>query len=61
MIVHWVAALCLRRMGLQKEPTFEMFLTIQKAWHHIATAYGESSSRYGGDRAIPLQGAGQGN
>jgi hypothetical protein len=60
-IVHWVAALCLRRMGLQKEPTFEMFLTIQKAWHHIATAYGESTSRYGGDRDTPLQGAGQGN
>ncbi len=51
----------MRRMGLQKEPTFEMFLTIQKAWHHIATAYGKSVSRYGGDRSIPLQGAGQGN
>ena len=60
-IVHWVASLCLRRMGLQKEPSFEMFITIQKAWHRIATAYGESTGKYGGDRDIPLQGAGQGN
>ena len=60
-IVHWIAALCLRRNGLQKEPSFEMFITLQKAWHCIATAYGESTSRYGGDRTTPLQGVGQGN
>jgi hypothetical protein len=38
-----------------------MFESIQKAWHYIATAYGESSQRYGGNRFPPLQGAGQGN
>jgi hypothetical protein len=30
-IVHWIASLCLRRIGLQKEPSFEMFKTLQKA------------------------------
>jgi hypothetical protein len=41
-IVHWVAALCMRRLRLQKEPTLEMFASIQRTWHYIATAYGES-------------------
>ena len=39
----------------------EMFSTLQKAWPHIATAHGESQSRYGRDRPTTLQGAGQGN
>jgi hypothetical protein len=60
-IVHWVASLCLRRLGLQKEPRIEMFASIQKAWHYIATAYKESTRQYGGKRFPPLQGAGQGN
>jgi hypothetical protein len=60
-IVHWIAALCMRRLGLQKEPTFKMFKTIQLAWNNIATAYGESKRRYGGTRWLPLQGVGQGN
>ena len=46
---------------MQKEATFEMFKTLQKAWHYIATAYGESTKRYGGKRWLPLQGVGQGN
>jgi hypothetical protein len=60
-IVHWVAALSMRRLGLQIEPTLEMLKSIQQAWHYIATAYGESKQRYGGFRWPPLQGVGQGN
>jgi hypothetical protein len=39
-----------------------MFTTLQKAVHHVKTAYGVSDQHYGGEsRAVPLQGMGQGN
>jgi hypothetical protein len=55
-IVHWVVALCMRRLELQKEPTFKMFKTIQQAWDCIATAYEESVKHYRRDCRMPLQG-----
>ena len=61
-IVLWVAALALRRLGATKESTLEMMQTLQSASHKICTAYGDSTSTYGGhDSYPPLQGVGQGN
>jgi hypothetical protein len=59
-IVLWVAALCLRRLGVAGSAGAEMMLTLLTAWHYVTTAFGESKRRYRGiDR--PLQGIGQGN
>ena len=61
-IVLWIAALALRRLGATKESTLEMTRTLQAASHKICTAYGDSTSKYGGHcNYPPLQGVGQGN
>jgi hypothetical protein len=60
-IVHWVAIVCLMRLGMPYEPIRSMFETLQSAWHFIATAFGISSSKYGRFCWPPLQGVGQGN
>jgi hypothetical protein len=59
-IVLWITALCLRRMGAAPPAVAEMMLTLLQAWHHVITAYGESSRRYQGLLHL-LQGVGQGN
>jgi hypothetical protein len=59
-IVHCVT-LALRRLGMSPEPISSMFETLQKACHHVSTAFGTSSQNYGGRRQPPLQGVGQGN
>jgi hypothetical protein len=59
-IVLWIAALCLLRVGVARSATDEMMLTLQKAWHFINTAFGDSYSSYG-CTSPPLQGVGQGN
>ena len=61
-IVLWIAALAMRRLGATKESTLEMTKTLQLASHKICTAYGDSSTTYGGEDSFPpLQGVGQGN
>jgi hypothetical protein len=59
-IVLWIAALCLLRVGVAPAARQEMMETLQTAWHHINTAFGDSSRRYG-CQFPPLQGVGQGN
>jgi hypothetical protein len=60
-IVLWIAALASLRLGLGKGPVQEMMNTLQQAVHRINTAYGDSSSTYGGSNDPPHQGVGQGN
>jgi len=61
-IVHSIASLCMRRVGMPEEPIVCMFTTIQNLKHHIRTAYGDSELYFGGELwTIPVQGVGQGN
>jgi hypothetical protein len=60
-IVHSVATIALRRLGMPPEPILSMFSTLQHAQHHVSTALGVSSRHYGGTPDPPLQGVGQGN
>ena len=59
-IVHSVAILAMRRLGLSPETCHVMIGTLDQVRHHVRTAYGDSASSYGGIE-IPLQGIGQGN
>ena len=60
-IVHNVACINLRRLGIPIEPLLCMFKTLQVAHHHIMTAFGISETTYRSLLEIPLQGIGQGN
>jgi hypothetical protein len=65
-IVHNVAILSTRRLGLQKSTTESMFGALQSATHHILTGFGLSQEGYGGKERydkeqLPLMGVGQGN
>ena len=60
-IVHNVACINLRRVGIPIEPLLCMFKTLQMAHHHIMTAFGLSDTTYRSLIDIPLQGIGQGN
>jgi hypothetical protein len=60
-IVHNVAVLALRRLGMPAAPLRSMFETLQKASHHVSTAFGISARSYGSTRDPALQGVGQGN
>jgi hypothetical protein len=60
-IVHNIAALSMRRLGVPPEPIASMFLTLQQSSHSISTAFGISRENYGRNHNIPLQGVGQGN
>jgi hypothetical protein len=60
-IVHNVAVLALRRLGMPAAPIQSMFDTLQLASHHVSTAFSVSKHNYGGHRQPPLQGVGQGN
>jgi exonuclease III len=59
-IVHSVASVCMQRLGVDARTCQVMFGTLQQIKHHVATAYGTSSTPYGG-LEIPLHGIGQGN
>ena len=59
-IVHNVAILAMRRLGLSPETCHVMIGTLDQVRHHVRTAYGDSASTYQGIE-IPLQGIGQGN
>lgn len=61
-ILHSVAALCLRRLGLPELAIFCMFSTLQNLEHTVRTVYGDSAQAYGGPIwVVPMQGIGQGN
>ena len=60
-VVHSIASLAMRRMGVPANPIKSMFATLQKASHKIRTAFGVSDKTYGHGRDPPLQGFGQGN
>jgi hypothetical protein len=60
-IVHSIAILSLRRVGLPLAPARSMFQTLQKSAHHVSTAFGVSTRHYGSKRSTPMQGVGQGN
>jgi hypothetical protein len=60
-VVHSIAALAIRRMGVPVNPIKSMVSTLQKASHKIRTAFGVSDKTYGHGRAPLLQGFGQGN
>ena len=57
-IVHNVATIALRRLGMPSAPVRSMFATLQGSHHHISTAFGVSKRHYGGHSATPLQGVG---
>lgn len=59
-IIHNVATLAMRRLGLSPETCHVMFGTLEQVRHHVRTAYGDSAASYRGIE-IPLQGIGQGN
>jgi hypothetical protein len=61
-IVHSVASLCMRRMGVEAPPIVCMFTTIQNLQHSIRTVYGDSELTFTGQPwTVPIQGVGQGN
>ena len=60
-MVHTGTSLALRRMGAPKTAVECMSKCIQYMKHYIRTAYGDSSTYYGGKVNDPLQGGGQGN
>ncbi len=61
-IVHPVATLCMRRLGVPEAPIVSMFSAIQNMEHHVRTAYGDSTQWFGGSEwDTPVHGVGQGN
>jgi hypothetical protein len=63
-IVHSVAYLCLRRLGIPHQPLSSMFHVIQNLTHHVRTAFGDSAETYGPHAYTgrhPNQGILQGN
>jgi hypothetical protein len=62
-IVHSVAALSMRRVGVPPEPIVSMFTTLQQLQHYVRTAYGDSQEalRAAEVHPVAIQGVGQGN
>ena len=61
-IVHSVATLSMRRLGIPEAPILSMFSTIQNMKHYVRTSYGDSDQWFGGTEwTIPVHGVGQGN
>ena len=61
-VVHSVAMLAYRRLGIEIPPVQCMLQTIQHMKHHIRTAYGDSEIALDGTgQVIPFQGILQGN
>ena len=61
-IVHLVASISMQCIGAPLMPIVSMFSTIQHMQHHVRTAYGDSSSTFGGQpNDTPVHGVGQGN
>jgi hypothetical protein len=61
-ILHAVASLCLRHLGLPEAAIVCMFTTLQNMEHTVRTVYGDSNNSYGGNLwLVPMQGIFQGN
>ena len=62
-IVHVPAMMAMHRAGASVEASSSMFATIQSAQHVTRTAFGDSTSTYGGIEHFnaPVMGVGQGN
>jgi hypothetical protein len=60
-VVHNIASLAMRCMGVMVNPIKSMFATLQAASHKICTAFGVSDKTYRSGRDPPFQGFGQGN
>jgi hypothetical protein len=60
-VIHRIATLAIRRMGVPANPIKSMFSTLQKASHKIRTFFGLSKKTYRHGRDPLLQGFGQGN
>ena len=59
-ILHNIAVLSLRRLGMAAAPIQSKFETLQLARHHVSTAFGISKHSYGARRDPPLQGGDKG-
>jgi hypothetical protein len=59
-ILHAIASICMRRVGVPKQTCMMMFGTLAKVKHYIRTTYGDSSNAYSCIE-IPFQGVYQGN
>lgn len=60
-VVHWIAILCLMRMGIQYPVLAMMFGTLAQAAHRVRTGFGDSVESFPPPLDIPYQGCGQGN
>ena len=49
-VVHSIATLAMRCMGVPANPIKSMFATLQTAAHKIRTAFGDSEATFGHDR-----------
>jgi hypothetical protein len=59
-ILHSIATICMRRVGVTKQTCLMMFGTLAEAQHYIRTTYGDSDTAYTCIE-IPFQGINQGN
>ena len=61
-VVHSIACMAYRRLGVPSSPVISMLKTIQTMKHHIRTNYGDSTFYMDSDQALrPFQGILQGN
>ena len=60
-MVHSFISLSIQRLGVPLAIIFALLRPLQESKHFIRTAYGDSSTFYGGKRPVPFQGSGQGN
>ena len=59
-ILHAIASICVRRVGVHKNTCLMMFGTLAKVKHYMRTTYGDSSTAYSCIE-VPFQGVYQGN
>jgi hypothetical protein len=60
-IVHSIAILSMRRIGMLLAPLVSMFKVLQEVTYKIRTSYGDSTKTCNSPRLTPFQGVGQGN
>lgn len=61
-VIHWIAMIAMRRIGVPNEPLNSLFETIQKAVHSIAIENNLSKDVYdAAELKKPIHGLGQGN
>lgn len=60
-MVNSFISLSIQRLGVPLSIVFALLRPLQESRHYVRTAYGDSTTYYGGKRDIPFQGSGQGN